>query len=341
MPSNILKTKKDGVERIETTLDLKIITKITNNIYVVGDETGSALLETSQDLQEGTVYKILKPFFTNDTFQANPKFKILKTKKTLMTKSLTKKEFKKYQEMASEKKVTENIRTADLMNFDKCESFNENKPIETITVLIISKSRDIEGKYGKYSIVTAKDCEGKKNSLNIYHDKNGIVRIGKLLTFIMLKKTAFKPNDQEFHRLATSYQTRIFEAKEQEKNMFKNVFLGDEKSKVGILGYDNLNCYDSCKKCSSKLIEHFCKKCQKQNDEKTQDFYVTLYVQDAENEENIMNVFAFKKDLNVEFEEETEILKILDDLVGKTLTIEYNKPEVEDGRYKLVKLYKD
>ena len=265
MPSNILKTKKDGVECIETTLDLKIITKITNNIYVVGDETGSALLETSQDLQEGTVYKILKPFFTNDTFQANPKFKILKTKKTLMTKSLTEKEFKKYQEMASEKKVTENIRTADLMNFDKCESFNENKPIETITVLIISKSRDIEGKYEKYNIVTAKDCEGKKNSLNIYHDKNGIVRIGKLLTFIMLKKTAFKPNDQEFHRLATSYQTRIFEAKEQEKNKFKNVFLGYEKSKVGILGYDNLNYYDSCKKCSSRLIENVCKKCQCSN----------------------------------------------------------------------------
>ena len=59
-----------------------------------------------KNLQEGTVYKILKPFFTNDTFQANPKFKILKTKKTLMTKSLTEKEFKKYQDMASEKKET-------------------------------------------------------------------------------------------------------------------------------------------------------------------------------------------------------------------------------------------
>ena len=117
--------------------------------------------------------------------------------------------------------------------------------------------------------------------------------------------------------------------------------MGDEQVKGNILGFESFCSYDSCKTCFSKLDENFCKKCQKDvEDGKKKDFYVTLYVQDAQNEENIMDIFAFKKDLDINANEDELVEKHLDDLVGKTFMIEYNKPEGE-GRFKLVKLHKN
>ena len=119
------------------------------------------------------------------------------------------------------------------------------------------------------------------------------------------------------------------------------VLLGDEKKEVSILGYDNLSCYDSCKECATKLIDNFCKKCNKKyKDQIVKDCYVSLYVQDVHNEENIMNIFAFKRVLNIEFQSQEEAEKALDELIGKNVIIEYDLPETEEGRYKLIKLHK-
>ena len=341
MPNNISKIQKDMKESIEATLDIKVIKKLNCHMYVVGDETGNTLLETSQDLKEEMVYKILKPTLKNDTLYAHPNFKLLKTNLSFKTKPLAKHDFQKYQEQLSQHEKATTEKKVDMKNFTKCEAFAENKDIGVVTLLIVMKSKNIDGKFGQYNIVTAKDCDGGKNSINIYNDKNGIVQADKLLTFTNLKKTGFKPDGAEFHRLATNYQTRIFEATIEEKEKFKNVFLGDEKTDIRVLGYENLICYESCKKCATKLIELFCKKCQKNvEDEKATDFYVTLYVQDVQNEDNIMNMFAFKKDLNIDMIKEDDIEKRLEDLVGKTNTIEYDKPENDGGRYKLVKLHK-
>lgn len=88
------------------------------------------------------------------------------------------------------------------------------------------------------------------------------------------------------------------------------------------------------------MIDDFCKKCQKNIEgEKNNDFYVTLYVQDVNDEENIMCLFAFKKDLDIDNKETEEFDKVLAELTGKTHIIEYNKPE-NDGKYKLVKIQK-
>ena len=117
--------------------------------------------------------------------------------------------------------------------------------------------------------------------------------------------------------------------------------MGDEKCTVLILGYDNMNVYESCQKCSSKLLEEFCKKCQKDvAGKKTNDFYVTLYAQDIQSEETIMDLFAQKKDLQIRNGEAEDFEKNLDELTGQTLIIEYNKPE-ENEKFKLVKVYKN
>ena len=55
MPNTIQQIKKDNTEKIETTLDVKIYRKISENLYIVVDNTAHALLETSQKLQENIV----------------------------------------------------------------------------------------------------------------------------------------------------------------------------------------------------------------------------------------------------------------------------------------------
>ena len=246
MPTSIKQIRKENQEIIETTLDVKVYKKINDNFYIVFDESGHALLESNQVLSDNIVYKLLKPKYRNNALQANPKLRILKTKGNLEGKPLTKTEVKQYEETVSAFLPKQDVKQKlKLNNFTKCEALSDNDKIEMITLLIISKSRDIEGKYGNYHIVTAKDCDGKKNSLNIYHDKTKIVEAQKLLTFTTLKKTPYKPTDSDFHRLATIWNTRIFEAKETEKNEFKDILMGDEKCTVLILGYDNLNVYEN------------------------------------------------------------------------------------------------
>ena len=342
MPTTIKQIKKDNPEIIETTLDIKVYQKINDNFYIIIDETGHVLLETNQVLELNIVYKLMKPNFSNKALQTNPKLKMLKTKGKLEGAKLTKSEIKQYEETVSALvPKQDNKQKKQLNNFTKCEALNENDQIEMLTVLIVSKSRDIEGKYGNYQIVTAKDSEGKKNSLNIYHDKSKIVQAQKILTFTALKRTSYKSNDGDFHRLATKWNTRIFEAKEPEKNEFIDVLIGDEKCTVLILGYADLNVYESCQKCCSKLSEEYCKKCQKNvAGNKRNDFYVTLYGQDIKSEEKIMDLFAFKKDLQIESEENADFEKTLEELTGKTVLIEYNHPE-GDEKFKLVKIYEN
>ena len=61
MPTSIKQIRKDNQEIVETTVDVKVYKKIKNDFYIVVDETGHVLLETSQELQENIVYKLLKP----------------------------------------------------------------------------------------------------------------------------------------------------------------------------------------------------------------------------------------------------------------------------------------
>ena len=341
MPHTIQQIQKEKKEIIESMLDVKVFKKICDNAYIVYDATAHALLETSQELKEGMVYKLLKPKFINKIFEANPKLKILKSNVKLDTRTFTKLEMKHYE--GSAEVLNQNLNTGnkgDMNNFTKCEALNENNKIEMLTVLIVSKSRYIEGQYGKYNIVTAKDCESNKNSINIYHDKSRMVEAEKMLTFTTLKKTTYKQVDGDYHRLATMWSTRIFEAKEKDKLEFKDVLLGDEKITGKVLGYDDLSIYESCKKCLSKVVDGICRKCQRNVEEKkTNDFYVTLFVQDIKDENNIMSLFAFKKDLNIVSEETEEFEKILDEVTDKTYVIEFNKPE-GDEKIKLVKIQK-
>ena len=337
MPSNIKKIQDENKESVEDIINIKVVKKLADDKFVVADETGHSLLRTSQDLEENCVYKLLKPKYISQMLEANPKLKLLKSKQKLTAKKIPTEDMKKYEAEVGVK-ATDNQKTKlDMNNFTKCEELAPNEKTEMLTVLIVSKSGDIAGSYGKYNIVSAKDCNNAKNSIAIYHDRSNVVTVGKLLTFTSLKKTAYKPDGAAFHRLATMGSSRIFEPKE--KNAFKDVFMGDEMVTGVILGHEGLTCYESCKNCSTKLTDEFCRKCKKDVDEKVNNFYVNLYVQNTDGEENILEIFAFKTNLEIEGESNEDFNKALDDLTDTVQKIEYNTSD-DFGKMKMVKIHR-
>ena len=183
MPTTIKKIQAEDKESVEDILNIKIVRKIAEETYVVADETSHALLRTSQDLEENGVYKLLKPKYRNSVLEANPKLKLLK---------VSQKDLKQYEVTIESPNQANCNEEVNLNTFTKCDALEVNAKTEYLTVLIVSKSGDIVGMYGKYNIVTAKDCNADKNSIAIYHDKKMIVTVGKLLTFTTLKKTSFK-----------------------------------------------------------------------------------------------------------------------------------------------------
>ena len=133
------------------------------------------------------------------------------------------------------------------------------------------------------------------------------------------------------------WSSRIFEAKE--KDAFKNVLMGDEMVTGMILGHEGMTSYESCKKCSTKLADDFCRKCQKDVDKKESNFYVNLYVQNTDGEEDILELFAFKTNLEIEGESNDDFTKALDDLTDTVQRIEYNTSD-DFGKKKMVKIHR-
>ena len=337
MPSTIKKIQAENKDSIDDIINIKVVKKLANDNFVIADETGHSLLRTSQDLEENCVYKLLKPMYINKMLEANPKLKLLKSKTKLTAQKITTEDMKKYEAEVGVNKIEKSKTKLDLNNFTKCEELGPNEKTEMLTVLIVSKSGDIAGSYGKYNIVSAKDCNNAKSSIAIYHDKSKIVTVGKLLTFTTLKKTAYKPDGSAYHRLATMWSSRIFEAKE--KDAFKNVLMGDEMVTGIILGHEGMTSYESCKKCFTKLADDFCRKCQKDVDEKENNFYVNLYIQNTDSEEDILELFAFKANLEIEGESNDDFTKALDDLTDTVQRIEYNTSD-DFGKKKMVKIHR-
>ena len=158
MPTTIKKIQAEDKESVEDILNIKIVRKIAEETYVVADETSHALLRTSQDLEENGVYKLLKPKYRNSVLEANPKLKLLKSKHELEAQKVSQKDLKQYEVTIESPNQANCNEEVNPNTFTKCDALEVNAKTEYLTVLIVSKSGDIVGMYGKYNIVTAKDC---------------------------------------------------------------------------------------------------------------------------------------------------------------------------------------
>ena len=56
---------KNGKAQKVNVIEIKIIQKVSDEHYIVADETDHALLVSDQNLKEGSAYKLIKPSYEN------------------------------------------------------------------------------------------------------------------------------------------------------------------------------------------------------------------------------------------------------------------------------------
>ena len=93
-----------------------------------------------------------------------------------------------------------------------------------------------------------------------------MVEVCEIYRFTNLKVSNFKKDDEKFHRIGTTYSSRIMKASVGDENEFSKVgvMLGDEAAKGTIIGISELKVYESCEDCWCRVDdEDMCRKCKK------------------------------------------------------------------------------
>ena len=86
--------------------------------------------------------------------------------------------------------------------------------------------------------------------------------------------------------------------------------------------------------------ESFCGKCNKKVDNTKEDFNLVMYIQDDEQEDEILDIFSFKNTLGFTEIETTEINEdnLNNRMIGHSCVVEYNIDKNRDGeKWRLVK----
>ena len=171
-----------------------------------------------------------------------------------------------------------------------------------------------------------------------------MVEVGEIYTFTKLKVSNYKKELDDFNRLGTTFGSRIIKASAADKKEFESakVMIGDHVIRGVIIGVSELNIYESCKVCWSKVDdEKFCKKCNQKVENVKPDFNLIVYVQSEEQEDEVLDIFSFKSTLDLKIEEGMEIseenLNRL--MIGNKCEAQYNVDKSrDDERSKLVNI---
>ena len=336
-----IESLKNGRVQKGSMLDVKVVKKVAEEYYIVADETEHTLLVSTQDLKEGSSYKLIKPSYADSELRKNPKFAVVKVERDIKTKQLKKDEEKL---LVGRIKQTEKNEGAKIVNdFGLVEGLGIGGIAEEITLMVTNISGIIQGKFGNYRIANCKDIKNKTNSLNLYRNMMDMVNVEDVLVFTKLKVNNFRKEDQDYHRLGTTAGSRITKAGVKEKQKFEaaGVMLGDNIVKGSIIGISEVKFYESCNKCWCKIDdEGICRKCNMKPDSKREDYNLIMYIQNDKDDDDILDLFGFRSTLELEGNVNRDINedKLNIKMVGKKCVAEYNiDKNRSDGKYRVVK----
>ena len=342
MATSIANLKNGKAEKVNM-IDIKILKKVSDEHYIVADETAHILLVSDQSLKEGSAYKLIKPSYGDSELRKNPKFGAVKVERNIKTKTLKTEEENVL--VASFKHDEKKVNSKIVNDFGLVDALGVGGTAEDITLMVVSISSIILGKFGTYRIVGCKDIKNQKNSVNLYRNLQDMVEVGDVYIFTKLKVNNFKKEDQDFHRLGTTYASRILNEGGQGKKEFEKagVMIGDNEVKGTIIGISELKIYESCKNCWCKVDEEgFCRKCNKKVDNKKEDFNLVMYIQDEEQEDEILDIFSFKSTLGLTDIENMEINEdnLNKRMIGNKCVAQYNIDKNRDAeKWRLVKFF--
>ena len=135
----------------------------------------------------------------------------------------------------------------------------------------------------------------------------------------------------------------FFVPKAADKKEFeeKNVMIGDFIVKGTIIGISELNIYQSCKVCWCRVDDaDFCRKCNTKAENVKTDFHLVMYIQQNDQEDEVLEIFAFQSILDLKIADSKDITEenLNKIMMEKKCEAEYDVDKFrDDGKFKLVK----
>lgn len=326
-----IKQLMDGV-RVNW-MQLTIIEKVTDSKYIVGDNTGIAILEIPEEfckyLEIGKGIKLVKPGKLDDNIiSCDKRFSPMKTKAVKLVKHDQKKidALKKLIAKTSEKQ--EDTQFKDIQNS------HDNTIITEVLVYVTTVSRPIESKYGCYKICNLRDKSSAAMAINMYAPHVDRLEANAVYTMKKIKKITMKTDGST--RLTTNRYTQIQNGSQEERDVFKNVRVAENTIEGTCVMFTNMSTYNACTKHLIKLDQYLtCAGCQKKltDEEINIDFHCMVQIED-DADASMKSILVFKRLLKVHVQNnnEEDIGEILEEhLVGKKLKIDYNTPHEDDA----------
>ena len=316
-------------------IKIKVLATENENL-IVGDSSMLAICSCSNDayrnMKEGQSYMILRPLKKDDnTFIPPEKLKPVKINN--MTLKPSKIEINKLQALL--KSTSQSDTKSSPLNSTKLITLQEileqaaKSEIKSVTVKIISISKDIKGTYGIYNIAKLKDINKEKIDINLYNKQvRSKFRKGEVVELKRIKLTEFTKDGQAVKRLVTTTRSAVEKCNVDTETLFKNVPLGDEQEEGKVIAVHDIFPYLSCSICWRKTHEEETT-CQCENSENihVNDFHCQFYIQIMKNEDiKVVHTFRRQTNLDLDTQDPDVIQKTLEDsYLNKVLTFEWNR----------------
>ena len=334
-------------EKKVNNIKIKVL-EIEGNHMVVGDQSSLGICSTHdanfKNLAKGNCYMILKPIKQDEnTFVPNEKLKPIKV--DAFSLSSKAKDVQKLVNLVRTKYPQEaNVRsnvTDNLQTFQEILQVPSKSEIKTISVKVISISKDIAGIYGTYNIGKIKDKTAEKLDINLYNKQvRQNFKRGEIIELKNVKVTEYMKAGEKVQRFATTARSSAHKCSPEIERLFKNVPVGDEREQGIVLAINDIFSYLSCSKCWKKTNENdeSCI-CGNTEDIKLIDFYCQFYILLAKND-NVKVVQTFRRQtcINPESDNHEALQKTLDDkFVNKSFTFEWNN-NIDNEDSKMVEI---
>ena len=207
-------------EKTAGVMNTKVLQKISQNSYVIGDESMVAIFEVEENisLKEDSFIKIVKPYIKENIIQKNRKFNIIKGKHFAY-------DFKPEDIEA----LSVGYDKADKeLELNDVEKFATSKTIASLTLKVCSVSKPYTGKYSEFRNILAKDKKGSKVTVVLYKKLKDCCKMGKVYDFYKLRKTDYKGEGETNCRLSSLSDTRVEEVFGTRMAQFETVDVGDD-----------------------------------------------------------------------------------------------------------------
>ena len=207
-------------EKKATVMNTKVLRKVSEMSYVIGDESMVTILEVEENvkLNEDSFIKLVKPFIKKNVIEKNPKFNIVKGKAFDCT----------FEANDIEAACLASGKVKEELNLLDVESFATSKLIPCLTLKVCAVSKPYNGKFAEFRNVFTKDITGSKVTVVLYKRLKDSCEFGKVYDFHKLKKTDYKGQGEINCRLSSLSDTRVDEVFGERKRKFDSVNVGDD-----------------------------------------------------------------------------------------------------------------